>query len=167
MVDLIDFYGGTFIIYLTSTLEVMGIAWVYGVTNFVNDIEFMLNMKIGFYWKLCWGFVIPVFLTGILIYSLIEENSITYQGQAYPTSAIVSGWLLAVIALLSVPIAGFHSMSKYEGSIVERFFQSMRPAKDYGPRQKKDRAAWLAYKSGLGEQDHIVKRMINRVRRRT
>lgn len=51
-----------------SILECAGIAYVYGLNNFCNDLEFMLKQKMGIYWKICWGLVIPIGLFGILIY---------------------------------------------------------------------------------------------------
>ena len=88
ILDLVDYFGVAFVIFLTSILEVAGIVWVYGLSNFLSDIEFMLNMKIGWYWKICWGAVIPVGLSVILLYSLIIAEELTYNGVPYPTSAI-------------------------------------------------------------------------------
>jgi len=76
------------VIYTTSLLEVIGIAWIYGTYNFIADIEFMLKIKIGWYWKICWGFIIPIGLTVILIYSLATEGDVTYDGIPYPTIAL-------------------------------------------------------------------------------
>lgn len=51
MLDLVDFYGGGFVIYTMCTLEMVGVAWCYGLYNFINDMEFMLGRKLGWYWK--------------------------------------------------------------------------------------------------------------------
>lgn len=75
-------------IYTTSVLEVIGIAWIYGVYNYLDDIEFMLNMRLGWYWKACWGLIIPIFLTIILIYSLIEDISPSHNNISYPVVAL-------------------------------------------------------------------------------
>jgi len=56
MLTLVDYFGANFVIYVMATLEVIGVAWCYGLNRFCRDIEFMLNIKIGFYWKFCWGF---------------------------------------------------------------------------------------------------------------
>jgi len=85
---LVDYFGASFVIFLTSTIEVMGVAWGYGLWNFISDIEFMLNMKLGWYWKICWGLLIPVGLTFILIYSLATDEQLTYNGVDYPTAAM-------------------------------------------------------------------------------
>jgi solute carrier family 6 amino acid transporter-like protein 5/7/9/14 len=61
---------------------------VYGLNNICTDIEFMLGMKISWYWKFCWGFFVPLVLIVILAYSLAVSESLKYNGQDYPDSAI-------------------------------------------------------------------------------
>jgi solute carrier family 6 (neurotransmitter transporter, glycine) member 5/9 len=58
-----------------------------GLDNFCRDIEFMLGVKVGAYWRLCWGFVTPIFLMGILIYRLMTLEPITFNGKPYPEIA--------------------------------------------------------------------------------
>jgi solute carrier family 6 amino acid transporter-like protein 5/7/9/14 len=78
MLDLVDTFGAGFVIFVMALLELIGIAWVYGLSNVIRDIEFMLNKKISLvsfrfiklfilillfntihfmlqYWKFCWG----------------------------------------------------------------------------------------------------------------
>jgi solute carrier family 6 (neurotransmitter transporter, glycine) member 5/9 len=47
----------------------------------------MLGVKVGAYWRLCWGFVTPLFLMGILVYRLLTLEPITYNGKPYPEIA--------------------------------------------------------------------------------
>jgi len=88
MLELVDYFGAGFVIYVMATLEMIGIVWVYGLSNIVRDIEFMLNRKISFYWKFCWGFFIPVMLVLILSYTLATSGSLTYETKPYPPIAI-------------------------------------------------------------------------------
>lgn len=55
MLTLVDHFGANFVIYVMAIVEVAAVAWVYGLTNFCRDVEFMLGIKLGFYWKFCWG----------------------------------------------------------------------------------------------------------------
>lgn len=88
MLELVDYFGAGFAIYVLATLEMVGIVWIYGLSNVVRDIEFMLNRKISFYWKFCWGFFIPVMLVFILGYTLATSSALTYEGRPYPKIAI-------------------------------------------------------------------------------
>ena len=41
MLTLVDYFGANFVIYVMATLEVIGVAWVYGLNNlYVNYIIF-------------------------------------------------------------------------------------------------------------------------------
>lgn len=110
MLQLVDFFAGNFTIYVLATLEVIGIVWVYGLANFCQDIEFMLNMHISWFWKFTWGLFVPVVLMGVLLYSLIKFEPVKYNGQDFPGIAIACGWILAAFCLLFVPICAVHAV---------------------------------------------------------
>jgi len=88
MLTLVDHFGSNFVIYVMAIVEVGAVAWIYGLTNVCRDIEFMLGIKLGFYWKFCWGFFIPVGLSVILIYSFIANQELKHNGISFPMSAI-------------------------------------------------------------------------------
>lgn len=96
MLDLVDTFGAGFVIFIVALLEMVGFIWVYGLNNVVRDIEFMLNMKIGLYWKFCWGIFIPFSLTIIFIHSTIGRLSspLQYNGVDFPEGAV--GWFLLI-----------------------------------------------------------------------
>lgn len=147
ILDLVDFYGGTFIIYTASLLEVIAIAWVYGLFNFITDVEFMLNMKVGIYWKICWGFIIPVGLTIILIYALIKESTILYgDDQVFPVGATACGVILAAVSVAAMPLAAIHTIRKLPGTLSEKLVQSIRPSKGWGPRNPIKFKEWEDFK---------------------
>lgn len=58
-----------------------------GMSNFIRDVKFMLGIDLGIYWKFCWAFFIPVSLTGILLYILIDLRLPEFDGQLYPEIA--------------------------------------------------------------------------------
>ena len=88
MVTLIDFYGVSFVLYVMAVLEVIGVSWFYGMDNIKKDIEFMLKMKLSWYWIFCWKYVVPLSLTSILIYSVITAKSVTHNGVQFPDMAL-------------------------------------------------------------------------------
>lgn len=51
-----------------------------------RDVEFMIGHRPGAYWRLCWGFITPVFMLIILIYFIITYKPLTYNGVAYPAT---------------------------------------------------------------------------------
>lgn len=65
-------------ILLLVTLEVIGVAWVYGLTRFVADIHFMLGRTTGLLLKASWLVVNPVFLALVLVYSQTQATVLSY-----------------------------------------------------------------------------------------
>jgi hypothetical protein len=58
-----------------------------GVDSLSNDLEFMLGRKLGIYWRLCWGFITPVLMLVILVYSLVIMQPETYHDELFPSRA--------------------------------------------------------------------------------
>ena len=87
MLNLVDHFGGTFLVFVLAIFELMGIFWIYGLENFCDDVEFMLNRRPGVYWKFCWVFVTPIFMLVIFIYSMVTYTQLLYGGKEYPPAA--------------------------------------------------------------------------------
>lgn len=114
VLNLVDFYAVTFTVFVMSCVEMMAVAWIYGVDNLCQDIEFMLGFRVSAYWRLCWGIVTPLLLVVILVYSLARLEPLDYQKVFYPTSAYAAGWTLLAIGLLSLPTGFIVQMIREE-----------------------------------------------------
>jgi len=84
MVTFMNYYGADFLLYLVCMMEVIAVAWCYGLHKFIRDIEFMLGVKIGWYWIICWGGIIPVGLLVVLVYTLATAKPLTQNGMEFP-----------------------------------------------------------------------------------
>ncbi|XP_066988644.1 sodium-dependent nutrient amino acid transporter 1-like [Macrobrachium rosenbergii] len=143
MVDLVDYFGAGFIIYVLVIIETISANYIYGLRNLLRDIKFMLGVDLGIYWKFCWAFFIPVSLTGILLYSLIDLNLPTFDGKTYPDSAYASGWALAAIAIGMVPLWFGHSLYRADGQdIKQKLSNVFKPKDGWGPKRAKFRREW-------------------------
>lgn len=96
MLNLVDYFGGTLIIFPLAIAEVVAIFWVYGLENFCLDIEFMSGKPISWYWRICWSVVAPVAMIVIFIYSLISITPLTYSKLNYPEQYIGKDWFSSV-----------------------------------------------------------------------
>ena len=47
---------------LIAVFELIGIMWVYGVSRFCDNIQFMNNFKPGIVFKVCWTVIAPISL---------------------------------------------------------------------------------------------------------
>ncbi|XP_071521737.1 LOW QUALITY PROTEIN: sodium-dependent nutrient amino acid transporter 1-like [Panulirus ornatus] len=104
ILELINYYGGEFMIFILVVLEVAAVHWVYGLKKFCRDIEFMLNRKTGIYWKFCWAFLIPVLLAIIFVYSQATAKPLKVGSYTFGPGANGFGIFLAVLAFTMVPI---------------------------------------------------------------
>ena len=130
--NLVDFYGGGFMIFALAVLEVVAINYIYGMKRVLEDVKFMLGIDLNIYWKFCWGFLIPFSLTFFFFYFTFTFEQITYGGVEYPDAAICkihyavaqqkfciyrntitdAGYVLTGFALVQVPIWGFYEVFK-------------------------------------------------------
>jgi solute carrier family 6 amino acid transporter-like protein 5/7/9/14 len=148
MLTLVDSFGGNFTIYVLATLEVIGVAWVYGLNNFCRDIEFMLDIKIGWFWRFTWGFFVPIALSVILVYSLVKWENVQHNDTDFPAIAIACGWMLAGVCLALVPIFGIHTIVTRKGNTwMEKLKLSFQPTDDWGPKNSVFKKEWKIYKA--------------------
>lgn len=51
LINLLDFYGASFVALILAIIELITVSWIYGVDRFCADIEFMLKRKTGIYFR--------------------------------------------------------------------------------------------------------------------
>jgi len=154
MLDLVDHYGASFIVYVMAMFECFGLSYVYGLNNFCNDIEFMIGRKTGIYWRVCWGIILPIGLLANLLYYLISEPTFTSGGTPYPTIATVFGWLLTGFAVSMLPIWGIHAIySRKATSFKEKFYEALTPTRHWGPQKPKLRREWQEFRAQKDAED--------------
>lgn len=99
MLNLVDHYGGTFLIFALAILQLAGVFWVYGLEKFCWDIEFMLNWKVTRFWRYSWSVVTPGLLIIIFIYNMARLENPKYMDKEYPTSAHIAGWVIFAVGI--------------------------------------------------------------------
>ena len=118
IINLLDFYGASFVALVLAIIELVTVSWIYGVERFCKDIEFMLERKTGLYWRVCWKFLTPAIMIGIFFYFLYIWTPINYQGIEYSTEMHALGWCVSLIGLLQLPIWAIYAvMQQKEGSL--------------------------------------------------
>ncbi|XP_061389733.1 sodium-dependent nutrient amino acid transporter 1-like [Musca vetustissima] len=115
ILNLVDFFGCSFIALVLAIAELISFAWIYGTKRLCEDIEFMLGIKTGYYWRICWTFVTPGLMMGVLLYSLINYTPLTYKGETYPMIYYALGWLLWAVGVGQVPIWFLYEYRKQHG----------------------------------------------------
>ncbi|XP_043244062.1 sodium-dependent nutrient amino acid transporter 1-like [Amphibalanus amphitrite] len=160
ILNLVDFFGGGFIVFILATLEVVAIQWVYGINNFCDDLEFMTGARPNCYLKFCWMFFIPLALMAIFIYSVATMQPLTYGKVGYPDSAMICGALLILLTLLMLPVCFAREVYRANGmTLLERVRSTFQPAADWGPAENEQRKEWL---QATGRKDPLAGRESHR-----
>lgn len=92
MLTFIDYFGVQMVIFIMAIAELIAVGWIYGVKRLCKDIEFMLGVKTGWYWRICWAIITPGLMIIILIYQFATLTPVEYNGYTYPTYIYGNGF---------------------------------------------------------------------------
>ncbi|ETN63082.1 Sodium and chloride-dependent glycine transporter [Anopheles darlingi] len=136
VLDLLDYFGATLATLTLAGFELATFAWIYGVNRVCKDIEFMLGIKTGLFWRICWGIVTPVLIIIILIISFID-----FEVKKVPTGYNALGWCLFAFSALQLPGWAIYAILKRKGPTWrESVRAAFRPMADWGPEDDQKRA---------------------------
>ncbi|GAB0095809.1 Transporter [Sergentomyia squamirostris] len=155
MLDLVDHYGGTFLIFALAVVELVAIFWVYGLNDFIMDTQFMCKRYLGPYWRYCWTLVTPVFMMIIFVYHMSSLKPLTFGDSDYPEAAHVAGWILFSIGVIQLPIWAIYAVG-CKAPVWESLCASMRPAPKWGPKDPKVYKEWKQFKVDLKERNAMI-----------
>lgn len=63
LLQLFDWYAASISVILVCLCEVIIVGWIYGVNNFIRDIEFMIGNTVPKWWLICWKYITPTILS--------------------------------------------------------------------------------------------------------
>ncbi|XP_038659107.1 sodium- and chloride-dependent neutral and basic amino acid transporter B(0+)-like [Scyliorhinus canicula] len=142
-VQLLDHFSTGLTLLITAALELFGIIFIYGGNRFILDIEMMIGKKswiFWLWWRICWFFISPCLILGILIWSSATFVPPQYGKFEYPIWAILFGWGIFFFCVIWIPILAITKIVQAQGSnLYEKFIASCRPAPDWGPLLKVNR----------------------------
>ncbi|XP_055540272.1 sodium- and chloride-dependent glycine transporter 1 isoform X2 [Wyeomyia smithii] len=144
LIQLFDWYSASISVILVCIVEVVAIAWIYGVHRYVRDVEYMIGKRLERYWIVSWKFVTPVILTFIFITTIVYNREITYNGIVYPRWAIALGWSSCLASMLWIPSFAVYKIIRSKGSFLDRVKKNLKP-KDWGPADELERALWQSH----------------------
>ncbi|XP_052834150.1 sodium-dependent dopamine transporter isoform X2 [Octopus bimaculoides] len=120
VVHLMDRYAAGYSILFAVFFESITISYCYGVDKFSDDIESMMGFRPGFYWRVCWKFVAPVFLMFNIIFGLVAYQPLKYDDYEYPWAANLIGWCVALSSILCIPGFAIFGLVTTPGTAKER-----------------------------------------------
>ncbi|KAL5286833.1 hypothetical protein ACFFRR_008065 [Megaselia abdita] len=127
LVNFIGVYGPGLSILFIVFVEAVGVFWFYGVNNFSKDIEQMLGKKPGLFWRICWKFISPIFLLGILIFTVLNYKEMLGNEYEYPEWVHTAGWTLTMSTLMFIPIYMLYKFAVTRGPFKDRICATFKP----------------------------------------
>eukprot|EP00093_Oithona_nana_P002458 02458.XXX_40626_42825_1 [CDS] Oithona nana genome sequencing. len=90
-----------------ALIEVILVAWVYGMDNFLENITEMLGTMdplSRLYWQTCWKYVTPTILIILMVFEIVNLGHIRYKDYIYPIPIQLLGQAITGISLIWIPI---------------------------------------------------------------
>ncbi|EEC18529.1 sodium-neurotransmitter symporter, putative [Ixodes scapularis] len=120
VLQLMDDYCASFSALMIGLVEIIVIAWVYGIDRFMEDIKVMLN-HYPFprrYWRFVWKFLVPTMIMFILVFSWISMPVTKYGDYVYPSWATAVGYLLSFTSVSAIPAVAIFKIYHARGSLI-------------------------------------------------
>lgn len=139
VLTLFDWYSGSYNLMVICFCELIAVCWIYGIRNFMKDIEMMLgprNIVFWAYYLPMWCFITPGAILFIIIMSGVYYTPVYYVAdEPFPSWAQGVGWILAVLPIVWVVLGAIVAIVRNGCSIRA----AVTPRPDWGPRLKVNR----------------------------
>uniref|UniRef100_A0AAY4CJC5 Transporter n=2 Tax=Denticeps clupeoides TaxID=299321 RepID=A0AAY4CJC5_9TELE len=118
--QLMDHYTAVVSLMFLAFFEVLAVCWLFGVRRLSLMVKTMMGKVPNIYFRLCWQFMSPLLVLGILISSIFQYTPARYgKTYTYPVWAEVLGWFISLVSIVWIPIGAFHELYKHKGSLVQ------------------------------------------------
>merc|ERR1712192_160935 len=123
----------------------MGVAWLYGVKNFLQDIRDMsipMPRLLSYFWTCCWVLITPLLIFVIICIGFATRELDSRDGYVYPPAAQALGWLIEMAPVAIVVISSIATMLLRLCNRQQVSFSSLfKPSGDWGPREDRPASA--------------------------
>jgi SNF family Na+-dependent transporter len=104
-VEIFDAYSGNWAVLFVALLELVSVAWFYGLDKFAIDMSAMLGQRVASRssfntWSIFWRFLSPVTLAGVVLFCWLDLKGLALNGYVYPAWSNVFGNFLSVSSLI-------------------------------------------------------------------
>lgn len=109
-------------------LEVIGIMWIYGTSNFVNDLHFMLGFRPSTFWIFCW-YCSPLLIIGYFCLTLYRFYIQKLGGESTPLQYVLKQILVYSPLIIHVLYVILYIIRAKDKRITKLF----KPSPQWGP----------------------------------
>lgn len=119
----------------------------------------MTGRRVTFYWRFCWAFLSPVFMTIVFFYSLTTLETLQYGQEDYQIQYIIAGWSMFAIGVILTPLWFVWVLSHKTKAVGLR--KSFEPSKYWGPKDETTRTAWIKFREEARQRKEQIIREQN------
>lgn len=145
ILDLVDYFGGSLLIFGLVVIEVIGLVWVYGVSQLCICVKAMLDQRPSMYWRASWKIISPIILIFIFCYSMFKLK-LPKQADDSPYPNFILGVCWSFVTGMVVFIIFYFVGTVRRQSQTLPFFQKVRsacrPNSLWKPRSDIDSSKW-------------------------
>uniref|UniRef100_A0A336L6B9 Transporter n=2 Tax=Culicoides sonorensis TaxID=179676 RepID=A0A336L6B9_CULSO len=139
--QLMDKYAANWSVLIIAIIECILIAWKYGSTRFLNDIQSMIGKRGKvwiMFWTLMWKLVTPAVLLFILFFNWVEYKPASYGKYVYPIWADAVGWVVGFLPIFVIIITAIQQIinAPKELTLKEKIKFLLKETKEWGPASK-------------------------------
>ncbi|XP_068143613.1 sodium- and chloride-dependent glycine transporter 1 [Drosophila tropicalis] len=145
VLQLFDWYSSAIAVIVICMVEIIMVSYIYGIKNFLFDVEFMIGKRPSWFWRISWQFLTPIILVFILITSVFFIRRITYNNIGYPDWAISIGWASCVSSVMWIPLYIIYIMIRKRDTMCDSLKKRLKPL-DWTPADPEIQAEYNAYR---------------------
>ncbi|XP_069471354.1 sodium-dependent serotonin transporter [Ambystoma mexicanum] len=132
-------YGGAYVVklfeeYATGPavltvvlLEAIAVSWFYGMNRFCSDVKEMLGFSPGWYWRVCWVAICPIFLLFIICSFLSSPPELKLFDYTYPFWTTILGYSIGTSSFICIPAYMVYRLLSTPGTLKQRIMKSITP----------------------------------------
>ncbi|XP_069136236.1 sodium-dependent dopamine transporter-like [Argopecten irradians] len=137
MFMLVDWYVGTWSAMLICMAECIVFAWIYGAHRIDRDIRLMFDRPLPVIIRISTAFVMPIFLTCLLLISIFTYKPPSFGEYNYPVYARAIGWCFTLSSLLPALSYCVWLIVNEKGTFRQRFTRLAKHTKEWAPANEK------------------------------
>ncbi|KAM7293773.1 sodium and chloride-dependent glycine transporter 2 [Ixodes scapularis] len=115
-----------------------------GYGHFSDDVFFMLDKRLGWYWRITWTVTSPLVLFIIFIFAMLDQKDpLKYGKYVYPSWAVGIGWAITLFVMLQIPFWAAVSIYRAPGNtFLQKLRRATRPSPAWGPSDASLKDQW-------------------------
>nr|KAF6322880.1 solute carrier family 6 member 4 [Pipistrellus kuhlii] len=129
VVKLLEEYATGPAVLTVALLEAIAVFWFYGITQFCSDVKEMLGFSPGWFWRICWVVISPLFLLFVIFSFLMSPPQLRLFQYNYPHWSVILGYCIGTSSFICIPTYMIYQLVITPGTLKERVIKSITPEK--------------------------------------